>query len=78
MKNPTHSFLLKSRITLPPMGAIGNVSKKALIRHIAKPVLPITVNPPIKRAKKAAAKAKEMRIEAEAKVTLRRSVTFGL
>jgi hypothetical protein len=38
-----------SKIVLPLMGAIGKVSKNALIMHIAKPVLPITTKPLNKR-----------------------------
>lgn len=77
MNRAAHSILLWSKIVLPSIGAIGNVSKKALIMHIAKPVLPIAVKPLIKRIKKRPAKANEIRIAAEDSIAPTRCVTFG-
>jgi hypothetical protein len=73
----THSFLLWSKIDFPFMGAIGNVSKKAQIMHIAKPVLPMPVKPLIRRAKKRPAKANEIRIAKEDRIASIRFVNFG-
>jgi hypothetical protein len=56
------------------MGGIGNVSKKALIKHIAKPVLPIRGNPPIRIAPNRAANIKSIRIEAVERVAPKRLV----
>ena len=57
--------LLWLKMLLPLIGAIGNVSKNAPIRHIAKPVLPITVKPASRRTPKKPAKASDIRIDAE-------------
>jgi hypothetical protein len=53
------------------------VSKKALIMHIANPVLPIAVKPLIRRMKKRPAKANEIRIAAEDRIAPKRFVNFG-
>jgi hypothetical protein len=77
MNRATHSILLWSKIVLPFIGAIGNVSKKALIMHIARPVLPIMVKPLIRRTAKRPAKANAIRIAAEDRIALMRFVSFG-
>jgi hypothetical protein len=77
MNRAAHSILLWLKIVLPLIGAIGNVSKKALIMHIAKPVLPIMVKPLIRRTKNKPAKANEIRIAAEDRIAPMRFVNFG-
>ena len=69
--------LLWLRMSLPLIGAIGNVSKKAPRMHIAKPVPPMTVKPPSISTPKMLAKASEIRIEAEERTAPMRSVNFG-
>ncbi len=77
VKRVTHNFLLWSKIGFPFMGPIGNMSKKALIMHIAKPVLPIPVKPLMRRAKKRPPKANEIRIPKEDRIAPIRFVNFG-
>jgi len=62
---------------LPLIGSIGNVSKKAPIMHIAKPVPPITVKPPSSRTPKKPANASDMRIAAEDNIAPMRFVNLG-
>ena len=62
---------------LPLIGSIGNVSKKAPMMHIAKPVPPMTVKPPSSRMPKKPANASDMRIEAEDKMAPMRFVNLG-
>jgi len=62
---------------LPLIGSIGNVSKKAPMMHIARPVPPMTVKPQIRSAPKKPAKASDMRIEAEDKIAPMCFVNFG-
>ena len=62
---------------MPFIGAIGNVSKKALIMHIAKPVPPIMAKPLSRRTKKSPVNANAIRIAAEDKIALMRFVSFG-
>ena len=62
---------------MPLIGSIGNVSKKAPIMHIAKPVLLITVKPATRRMPKKPPKASDIRIDTEDRMAPRRFVNFG-
>ena len=64
-------------MALPLIGAIGNVSKKALMRHIAKPVLPTTVKPAMRRILKNPANASDMKTEAHDSMAPMRFVNFA-
>ena len=77
MNRAAQRVLLWSKIVLPLIGAIGKVSKKAPMMHIAKPTLPITLKPPIRRKQKKPAKTNETKISAEDRIAPRRFVNFG-
>ena len=77
MNRIAQRVLLCSKIFLPFIGAIGNVSKKAPMMHIAKPMLPITANPPIRKRQKKPAKANEIKISAKDRIAPRRFVNLG-
>ena len=59
------------------MGATGNVSRKAPIRHIAKPVAPTAAKPLTSSAKNRPAKTREIRMVAEERITPKRTVNLG-
>lgn len=77
MNNAAQIDFLWSRISLPLIGVIGKVSKKAPMIHIAKPVPPITLEPLSRRRLKTPAKANDKRIEAEDRTAAMRFVSLG-